>query len=82
MKVYELKYVEWTDFKGKADEAINEFQQDAGEGNGVYHGWEVGADYEDNGWGYISKEGCEAIDTQLREAGLKDGDNINIHIWW
>ena len=82
LKIQELKYVLWTDFIGLALKAIRTFQQDVGEGNDNYHGWEVGADFEDNGWGYITKEGCDAIDEQLREIGLKDGDYINILIAW
>lgn len=77
-----MVWVYWRDFTGEASNGLDDFQQDAGEGNDTYLGWEVEGDYESNGWGYISKHRCDAIDKELLESGFKTGEYIHINISW
>ena len=78
-----LKYVEHTDFTGKAYDAIEEWRSQYGLPNDSYNGWAVGNNDEgDNGYGTLSIEEIIAVNSQLKEWGYKDGDDVNIHVWW
>ncbi len=75
-----LEYIEHSDFTGKAYDAIEEWRTRWGLSNDSYNGWGVGE--EDNGYGTLSEEEVISVNSELKKWGYKDGDDVNIHVWW
>ncbi len=77
------EYIDVSDLPEEAQNAYGDLVSSCGIPNGQHWGWEVGVKGDNcTAEGWITREQCDIIDAALRDAGLKDGEDIDLVSEW
>ena len=81
--VKQMSYVDINDLPDDAKNAYRDFVSECGVGNGEMWGWEVGESGDDStAESWIGPEKVAIINQALLDAGLKQGQAINLMFEW